>query len=54
MKINKIRLKFHFFFFDKNRNKNDLPFVCVLFFTVSTPLELFGSRFINVYDFELY
>ena len=31
MKINKIRPKFHFFFFDKNRNKNDLPYVFVLF-----------------------
>ena len=32
-------------FFDKNRNKNDLPCVYVLLFTVSSPLEPFGSRF---------
>ena len=42
MKINKIRPKFHFS--TKNRNKNDLPCVCVLLFTVSSPLEPFGSR----------
>ena len=46
MKINKIRPKFHFP--TKNRNKNDLPFVGVLLFTVSSPLEPFGSRFIDV------
>ena len=42
MKINKIRPKFHFS--TKNRNKNDLPCVWVLLFTVSSPLEPFGSR----------
>ena len=46
MKINKIRPKFHFS--TKNRNKNDLPGVCVLLFTISSPLEPFGSRFIDV------
>ena len=37
MKINKIRPKFYFF--DKNRNINDLPCVFVLLFTVG-----FASR----------
>ena len=46
MKINKIRLKIPFF--DKNRNKNDLPRVCVLLFSVFLSLEPFGSRFIDV------
>ena len=46
MKINKMRPKF--LFLDKNRNKNDLPCVCVLLFTVSLPLEPFGRRFIDV------
>ena len=46
MKINKIRPKFHFS--TKNRNKNDLPCVCVLVFTVSSPLVPFGSHFIDV------
>ena len=46
MKINKIRPKFHFS--TKIKNKNDLPCICVLLFTVSSPLEPFGSRFIDV------
>ena len=46
MKIGKIRPKLRFL--DKNRNKNHLPCVCVLLFTVSSPLEPFGSRFIDV------
>ena len=46
MKIKKIRPKFHFF--DENRNKNDLPCVFVLFFTVFSLLGPFGSRFIDV------
>ena len=45
MKINKIRPKFHFL--TKIEKKNDLPRVCVLLFTVSSPLEPFGSRFIE-------
>ena len=45
MKIKKIRPKFHFL--TKKRNKNDLHCVCVLLFTVSSPLEPFGSRFID-------
>ena len=40
IKINKMRP-----FFAKNRYKNDLPCVFVLFFTVSSPLAPFGSRF---------
>ena len=43
MKINKMRPKFNFS--TKNSNKNDLPCICVLLFTVSSPLEPFGSRF---------
>ena len=46
MKINKIGPKFHFL--TKNRDKNDLTCICVLLFTVSLPLEPFGSRFIDV------
>ena len=46
MKINKIRPKFHFL--TKIEIKNDLPCVFVLFVTVSSPLEPFGSRFIDV------
>ena len=46
IKIKKIHRKSHFF--DKNGNKNDLPCIFVLFFTVSSPLEPFGSRFIDV------
>ena len=45
MKIKKIRPKFHFL--TKKRNKNYLHCVCVLLFTVSSPLEPFGSRFID-------
>ena len=44
MKINKIRP----FFLTKNGDKNDLPCGFVLFFTVSLPLEPFGSRFVDV------
>ena len=50
MKIDKIRPKFHFL--TKNVNKNYSPCVFVLLFTVSLLLEPFGSRFIDVYDFE--
>jgi len=52
MKIDKIRPKFHFL--TKNINKNYSPCVFVLLFTVSLLLEPFGSRFNDVYDFELY
>ena len=45
MKINKIRPKFHF---SMKIEKNDLPCVCVLLFTVFSPLEPFESRFIDV------
>ena len=50
MKINKIRLKIHlkFQFCTQIEIKNDLPCVCVLLFTVSSPLEPFGRQFINV------
>ena len=50
MKISKIRPKFHFL--TKSRNKNDSPRGFVLLFAVSLLLEPFGSRFIDVYDFE--
>ena len=46
MKINKIRPKFHFL--TKIEGKNDFPCVCVLLFTVSSPLEPFGSRCVDV------
>ena len=36
------------YFLYTNRNKNGLPRVCVLLFTVSSPLEPFGRRFITV------
>ena len=52
MKINKICPKFHFL--TKKRDKNNLTCICVLLFTVSSPLEPFGSHFIDVQDFELY
>ena len=55
MKINKIRPKFHFL------TKIEIKMTCLVFlfyyfffFTVSTPLEPFGSRFIDVLRFELY
>ena len=51
--INKTGPKF-LFFFDKNRNKNDLPCVCVVFFTVFSLLDPFGSCLIDVLDFELH
>ena len=51
MKINKYVLNS---IFDKSRNKNDLPCVFVLVFTVSLLLEPFEGRFINVKDFEVY
>ena len=44
MKMNKIYPNFLFFFFDKNRNKNDSPCVFVLLFTVSLLLKPFRSR----------
>ena len=46
MKINKIRPIFHFL--TKTEKKNGLPSVFVLFFTVSTPIELFESLFVDV------
>ena len=50
MKINTIHPKFHFFFFDKKRNKNDSPCVFVLlFFAVSSPLEAVLSTF-NIFS----
>ena len=57
MKINKIGPKFHFL------TKIEIKmtylvflflFLFFFFFTVSTPLEPFGSRFIDVLRFELY
>ena len=52
MKINKIRPKFHFL------TKIEIKMVYLVFlfsfFAVSTPLESFGSRFIEVSRFELY
>ena len=48
MKISKIRPKFHFL--TKIEIKNDLPSVCVLLFTVSSPLEPLGRSFIDVSD----
>ena len=53
MKINKLRAKFHFF--TKIEIKTTyLVFVFCQLFTVSSPLKPFGSRFIDVLDFELY
>ena len=46
MKINKIRLKFHFL--TKIEIKMTYLVFFFLCFTVSSPLELFGSRFIDV------
>ena len=46
MKINKIRPKFHFLTKIEMKMTSYLVFC---FFTVSTPLEPFGSRFINVF-----
>ena len=53
MKINKIRPKFHFL----TKIEIKMTYLVFLFcfvFTVSTPLEPFGSRFIDVLRFELY
>ena len=53
MKINKLRAKFHFL--TKMKIKATyLVFVFCQLITVSSPLEPFGSRFIDVLDFELY
>ena len=46
MKINKIRSKFHFL--TKIEIKMNYLGFFVLFVTVSSPLEPFGSRFIDV------
>ena len=52
MKINKIRPKFHFL--TKIEIKMTYLVFLFSFFTVPTPLEPFGSRFIDVFRFELY
>ena len=50
MKINKIRPKFQFW------TKIEIKMTCLVFVfcIVSLPLEPFGSRLIDVEDFELY
>ena len=52
MKISKIRPRFHFL--TKIQNKNGSSCVFVMLFTVSLLLEPFGTRFIDVKDFEFY
>ena len=54
MKINKLRAKFHFLTKIKIKATLYLVFVFCQLFTVSSPLEPFGSRLIDVLDFELY
>ena len=54
MKINKIRPKFHFLTKIEIKMTYLVFLFLFFFFTVSTPLEPFGSRFIDVLRFELY
>ena len=55
MKITKIRPKFHFLTkIEIKMTYLVFLFLFLFFFTVSTPLEPFGSHFIDVLRFELY